>query len=64
MSKENKLPNPQYDEHGNRKDMVLGKNYDGSQSVLPGYVLVDGCWVHPSRAEDFRARNEKLNPKE
>ena len=62
MPKENstRLPEAEYDESGNRKDLTLGKNHDETFTVLPGYVDIDGVWVHPSRVEDYLRRQQEL----
>ena len=60
MSKEKKTVDPE--EHltkDGRKDIVLGENFDGSQTILPGYVDIDGVQVHPDRVEDYLKRKHE-----
>lgn len=36
-----------------RNDIDLGKNPDGTHTILPGYVDIDGVQVHPERVEAY-----------
>lgn len=46
----------EYFDGKNRSDILLGKNADGTETVLPGYVDVDGVQVHPERLAEYLAR--------
>lgn len=36
---------------GSRDNYLQGINHDLSKSILPGYINIDGVWVHPDRVE-------------
>ncbi len=38
---------------GDRKDINLGKNHDGSHTILPGYIEIDGVQVHKDRIDQY-----------
>lgn len=43
-----------------RKEIVLGRDFDGSYSTLPAYVEVEeGVQVHPSRVEEYLERRKR-----
>lgn len=47
---------------GQRDEVVLGKNPDGSETKLPPYVeLEGGVQVHPERLEDYLERRKEVN---
>ena len=46
-----------------RDHIDMGENADGTHTILPGYISIEGAWIHPDRAHLYLARLEALKKK-